>query len=215
MLKHHRARRQGRSWSIPPPFYANARRTLAGRIWRHSLMKMIHTPDVPHFVKRARSLRIGPQGRAVIPAEIRTALDVGPGNAVVAWVEGDRLVLRSRAAVEEELWSRFSGVEGNLADALISERREEAWREVEEVEPRCVLDAPAVLARPCRPGFRRWSGSPSLRKTPRPSPRSVLEPRSWACPWAIEPASPWRGGSRSRRSRQTVPGRGYGISVYS
>lgn len=68
----------------------------------------------------------------MIPTEIRKALEIEAGDALVAWVEGDRLVLRSRAAVEEDLWAGFRGVEGSLADELISERREEAGREIEE-----------------------------------------------------------------------------------
>lgn len=77
----------------------------------------------------ARSIRLGPQGRVVIPVALRKLLALRPGDAMVVWVEGDRLVLRPRRAVEEELWKLFAGVEGSLADDLIRERRQEARRD--------------------------------------------------------------------------------------
>jgi antitoxin component of MazEF toxin-antitoxin module len=68
----------------------------------------------------------------VIPSNLRQALGVGPGDDLNAWLEGDRLILRPRRAVEEELWAMFAGIEGSLADELIEERREEARRESAE-----------------------------------------------------------------------------------
>ena len=62
----------------------------------------------------------------VIPAELRRLLALRPGDTVIAWVEGDRLVLCPRRAVEEELWGLFDGIQGSLADELIRERREQA-----------------------------------------------------------------------------------------
>jgi len=76
-------------------------------------------------------MRIGPQGRVVIPAKYRRALGLEPGDQVVVWLEGDRLVMRSRRAVEEELWALFAEVEGSLADELIQERRRDAEREAQ------------------------------------------------------------------------------------
>jgi antitoxin PrlF len=81
---------------------------------------------VAQFANVARSLRLGAQGRLVIPAELRRLLALRPGDTVIAWVDGDRLVLRPRRAVEEELWGLFDGIQGSLADELIRERREEA-----------------------------------------------------------------------------------------
>ena len=48
---------------------------------------------------------------------------------MVASVQDDRLVIRPRRAVEEELWGLFDGLDRGLADELISERREEARRD--------------------------------------------------------------------------------------
>ncbi|MBI2322411.1 MAG: AbrB/MazE/SpoVT family DNA-binding domain-containing protein [Chloroflexi bacterium] len=77
-------------------------------------------------------LRIGPQGRVVIPSAVRKALGLKPGDTVLAWVDDDRLVLRPRRVVEEELWALFEGVEGSLAADLMRERRAEARRDAEE-----------------------------------------------------------------------------------
>ncbi|MBI4494297.1 MAG: AbrB/MazE/SpoVT family DNA-binding domain-containing protein [Chloroflexi bacterium] len=79
----------------------------------------------------ARSLRLDTQGWVVIPSALRKALGLKPGDALVAWAEGDRLVLRPRRAVEEDLWALFEPVEGSLAAELIRERREEARREAQ------------------------------------------------------------------------------------
>ncbi len=74
-------------------------------------------------------MKLGPQGRIVIPRELRRALGIQPGDAIVAWIEGDRLVLRARDAVEHELWAMFDGVSGSLGSELIHERRREAERD--------------------------------------------------------------------------------------
>ena len=76
-------------------------------------------------------VRVGPQGRVVIPAGIRRALSIGVGDAMVARVIEGRIVLEKRADVLSRAKGRFAGVgDGvSLADELISERREEARRE--------------------------------------------------------------------------------------
>ena len=70
----------------------------------------------------------------MIPARLRRALGIGPGDALVARVEGGRLVLEPRDEVLARVRRRFEGVpQGvDMADELISERREEARREREE-----------------------------------------------------------------------------------
>ncbi len=74
---------------------------------------------------------VGPQGRLVIPSEIRRALDISPGDTLLAVVEDRRLVLEKREAVLQRLRSRFSHIPSNvsLSDELIRERRAEAERE--------------------------------------------------------------------------------------
>lgn len=74
-------------------------------------------------------MRLGQQGRVVLPAEVRKVLGVQPGDMIVAWIEHGRVVLRSRDEVERELWAMFDGIPESLVDELIEERRAEARRE--------------------------------------------------------------------------------------
>ncbi|MGH8658031.1 MAG: AbrB/MazE/SpoVT family DNA-binding domain-containing protein [Gammaproteobacteria bacterium] len=85
---------------------------------------------MPHTTTLApKPLHVGPQGRVVIPAEYRRALGVEAGDTLVLWLEGDRLILRRRQSVEEDLWRLMAEISGSLADELLTERREEAKRE--------------------------------------------------------------------------------------
>jgi len=76
-------------------------------------------------------VNVGPQGRVVIPARIRRALSIGPGDTLVVRVVEGRIVLEKRADVLARVRGRFEGVRKgvSLADELILERREEASRE--------------------------------------------------------------------------------------
>jgi AbrB family looped-hinge helix DNA binding protein len=79
------------------------------------------------------SVRVGPQGRIVIPAHIRRVLDIRPGEILIARVEDGRLVLETRDQILTRLQATFANVprEVSLADELTAERREEARREAE------------------------------------------------------------------------------------
>ena len=75
-------------------------------------------------------VRLGAQGRLVVPATIRKALGFQPGETLVARVEGGCLVIEKPEAVERRLHAWFRKFEGrSLAEELIAERREEARRE--------------------------------------------------------------------------------------
>lgn len=75
------------------------------------------------------TIRLGRQGRAVIPARFRRALQLDAGDELAAWLEDDRLVLQRRDDLERDLWEMFASVEGSLVDELIAKRRAEAERE--------------------------------------------------------------------------------------
>jgi AbrB family looped-hinge helix DNA binding protein len=66
-------------------------------------------------------LRVGEQGRMVIPAELRKELGLEVGTELVATVEGDRLVLETRKAVLAKLKNLFAVVPSDvsLVDELI------------------------------------------------------------------------------------------------
>ena len=83
--------------------------------------------------QRTGLVNVGPQGRIVIPAHIRRALDIRPGQILIARTQDGRLVLETREQVLSRLQDTFSQVpdDVSLVDELIAERREEARREAE------------------------------------------------------------------------------------
>jgi AbrB family looped-hinge helix DNA binding protein len=74
---------------------------------------------------------VGPQGRLVVPAEIRREMGIAPGDVLLARVEDERLVLEKREVVLQRIRQRFAHIprEVRLSDELIAERRSEAGRE--------------------------------------------------------------------------------------
>ncbi len=79
-------------------------------------------------------VRVGPQGRVVIPAHIREALGIIPEQTLVARIENGRLVLETREQALSRLQDTFvkasQGV--SVVEELLAERREEARRETEQ-----------------------------------------------------------------------------------
>ena len=73
-------------------------------------------------------VQLGAQGRLVIPAPLRKALKLEPGDRLVARRVGESLVLERREVVERRLKERFRRIPPgvSLADELIAERRAEA-----------------------------------------------------------------------------------------
>lgn len=95
-----------------------------------------HCPARWHIIagvaqRKSDRIRIGPQGRAVIPAHLRRQLDLQPGDTVAVRVEAGRLVLERREDVLERLQRRFDAVPRgrSLAKELLAERRREARNE--------------------------------------------------------------------------------------
>jgi AbrB family looped-hinge helix DNA binding protein len=79
-------------------------------------------------------IRVGPQGRVVIPTELRRALRLKPGEVLVGRVEHDRLVLERRASILDRLQARFQGAVPtgvSLSKELLADRRQESQRESE------------------------------------------------------------------------------------
>ena len=108
----------------------------------HIINSMAHLKNMPKTKENAarnrelrRSqyvLRIGPQGRIVIPAPLRKALGLKPGDILVGWTEEDKVILQTRQALQEELRAVFKKVKRSLSEELIAERREESRKEAAE-----------------------------------------------------------------------------------
>jgi AbrB family looped-hinge helix DNA binding protein len=81
-----------------------------------------------------REVQVGAQGRLVIPAALRKALNLKPGDRLVARRVGDSLLLEPRAAIAKRLQDRFRHIpkDVSLVDELISERRADAAKEAKE-----------------------------------------------------------------------------------
>ena len=95
----------------------------AAQVWHHGVVMA----DEPSFVR----LRLGPQGRVVVPAHFRRALGLEVGDALVASIEGGRLVLAPREAARARLLERFPAAAEapSAVDELLEARRAEARRE--------------------------------------------------------------------------------------
>lgn len=80
------------------------------------------------------TVRLGPQGRIVIPAKLRQLLAVKPGDTLVARCQDGQLILEKTETVKRRLKARFAHIpkEMSLADELLAERRKEAERDVSE-----------------------------------------------------------------------------------
>ncbi|MEX2238682.1 MAG: AbrB/MazE/SpoVT family DNA-binding domain-containing protein [Dehalococcoidia bacterium] len=82
----------------------------------------------------ASAIKVGPQGRVVIPAELRRAMDLRTGDTLMAYLDDGRLVLETPEQIWDRLEDLFKHVPSDvsLVDELIRERREEAERESRE-----------------------------------------------------------------------------------
>lgn len=82
---------------------------------------------------RVESSTLSTEGRVVIPASIRKALGLEPGDALSFRVEGQRVLMTTREVAIAELQQLFAGrgPDSTLlaSEELIAERRAEAARE--------------------------------------------------------------------------------------
>jgi AbrB family looped-hinge helix DNA binding protein len=82
------------------------------------------------MARNALLVRLGPQGRLVVPVELRRELDLEEGSELAIRSDGRRLILEPRSEVLRRLRRRFAGVDDvSLAAELAVDRAEEALRE--------------------------------------------------------------------------------------
>lgn len=80
--------------------------------------------------QKAVEVRIGTQGRLVLPRELREQLGAEEGATYLAHVDDGRLVLESRDAVLRRLQDRTRQAEGDgVVEELLAERRRAATDE--------------------------------------------------------------------------------------
>lgn len=81
-----------------------------------------------HDLQNMALVKMGKQGRIVIPAEIRSRLDVSEGDEFNARVEDGRLILESAPAALATIRQKLAAGAGSrsLSDELIERRRAEA-----------------------------------------------------------------------------------------
>ena len=70
-----------------------------------------------------------PEGRVLIPAELRRAAGFTPGARIRMRAEGEAIVLMTVDAARRRLRDIFAPVDGSLTQELISERQAEAQRD--------------------------------------------------------------------------------------
>lgn len=74
-------------------------------------------------------------GRVTIPAPVRRAAHIEPGQSLVVYVEDGRVVIETREQLVERIRRDFASADtgsGSMADELIAERRADADREARE-----------------------------------------------------------------------------------
>ena len=75
-------------------------------------------------------VRLGPQGRLVVPAELRRELGLEEGTEMAIRSDGRCLILEPRREVLRRARSRFARTRDvDLADELLADRRAEVARE--------------------------------------------------------------------------------------
>jgi AbrB family looped-hinge helix DNA binding protein len=86
-----------------------------------------------HQETPSAELSATPDGRVTIPAQVRRAAGIEPGQTLVVYVENGRVVIEERAhlltRIQDEAIRAAAGHTGSAVDELIADRRAEAARE--------------------------------------------------------------------------------------
>jgi AbrB family looped-hinge helix DNA binding protein len=82
-------------------------------------------------------VKLGEDGRLVIPAPLRKSLNLKPGDTLVVESDGDSLLVRGYDQVlreTQEFFRQFVPPGTSVVDELIADRRAEATRELAETD---------------------------------------------------------------------------------
>jgi AbrB family looped-hinge helix DNA binding protein len=82
------------------------------------------------------TVTVGPQGRIVLPADLRKAMSISVGDRMAVRIEGSQIVLQRQADLLREMQQEFREASGrrNPVDELLEERRRAFERERREIE---------------------------------------------------------------------------------
>ena len=96
-----------------------------GHVPIHSHGVVAHNADSCHTIQMDATVLLGPQGRIVIPAEVRAAMGLTPGDRLHLHVTGSQLVLErpQDAIVELRSLARQIPKSRSLVGELLAERR--------------------------------------------------------------------------------------------
>ena len=72
---------------------------------------------------------VQPEGRVLIPAELRKALGIGPGTRLVLSEWDGGVLLTPRDAIKKRLRDSFADIPGSMAEELIAERHDEVAKD--------------------------------------------------------------------------------------
>ena len=118
--------------------YQHVRSVLESDKGREAKLSGMSEPPQPAFLEEgapSAKVRVGPDGRVVIPAAMREALGVKEGDVLFARLEGGEIKLLTPTAAmrrAQAIVRQFVPEGVSLADELIADRRREAAREIEE-----------------------------------------------------------------------------------
>lgn len=83
-----------------------------------------------------QEMTVDPQGRVLLPAEVRRSAGIKPGDRLIPIVEENGMIsLRTRAQIIteiKEVFARAATPGESVVDELLRERREEVGRDLEE-----------------------------------------------------------------------------------
>ena len=111
--------------------YRCTRTRRTGPLGRGFGVRVAHDAHTWHHVSMDATLVLGQQGRVVIPAGVRAALGLAPGDRLHLHLVGQRLVLERQQDAVDELRGLASNIPKtrSLVDELLAERRVAATAE--------------------------------------------------------------------------------------
>ena len=86
---------------------------------------------------KVEHVKLGDDGRIVIPAPLRHSIGIKPGDTLVVESDGDSLLIRSQDAVLREtqtFFRQFATPGMSVVDELIADRRAEAAQDEAETQ---------------------------------------------------------------------------------